>query len=141
MKTNSESSLCHGLRSWPCWSVLFLMWLTAPVEAGEPKPPEKIKSIVLEMVAKPGVYYLNQSATIDAAFKAAGGWKPCSSKGCWPPRYCILKIRDGQGVYGEKFKIAIQVDRNTGQVMVTDPEWETYPLPENSLLEMPHILF
>jgi len=139
MKTNAGGNPCHGLRPWLLAGFLLLAWL--PVQAGssKAKPPEKIKTIVLGMVAKSGVYPLNKPATIEAAFKAGGGWKPCRVKGCAPPDFCFLKIRMNQRDYGDSFKITIKVDRDSGKVEVTDPEWQTFPLPDNSLLEMPHV--
>jgi hypothetical protein len=84
---------------------------------------------------------VNKPATIEAGFKAAGGWKRCPAKGCAPPDFCILIPSNLKGGQKANFEIPIKVNRETREVEVTDPEWQTYPLPENSLLEMPHILF
>lgn len=134
MKTSSEDIPIHSSRLLLRWSFLLLAWLPVHAAYAEPKPPEKIKVAIIGTVVRSGAYPLDPQVTIEAAFKAAGGWNGRGDGGI-PPKWCSLRRKNSLGVY-ESFKISVRIDRITKVVEVTDPAWKNQPLAATCSLEL-----
>lgn len=101
-----------------------------------------IKVVVTGNVSKGGAHLLPAGASIEEAFAAAGGWAGkggLSPDDGQPASYCNLKPAGDPA--SKPRKVRIGVDKVTGRIAVTDPEWSGYHLSDGDILSVPGVFF
>lgn len=131
-------SLCQSLAFAAC-----LILTIVPYGWADEAPNTTIKVSVDGCVKHPGMYRLQNPATIEQAFARAGGWNGkggvASESDHIPAKECRLIQR--QKGSSTKTRIPVHIDEVTGRLTVTDPKWLGYYLTKGDAVSLPEVYF